>query len=162
MSIYKPEDFEGMPWPRSKAEYADRANALHEERCLKGEREGKLERLAEKFQLERDEARAEIERLRAEFERYKAGVVLQSGIVDSVKLLEELRTDNARLQARVAELEEHVCRYEKRNIELVGQTDRLREALEAAANELGVPQPGYPAPVANAAEILRAALDVKP
>lgn len=34
----------------------------------------------------------------------------------------------------------------------------LRDAIHAALNELGVPQPGYPAPVANAVEILRAAL----
>jgi hypothetical protein len=32
------------------------------------------------------------------------------------------------------------------------------EGLNRAANELGVPQPGYPAPVANAAEILRTVL----
>lgn len=35
---------------------------------------------------------------------------------------------------------------------------RLRGALIAAQRELGVPQPGYPMPVANAAEIIRAAL----
>jgi hypothetical protein len=34
----------------------------------------------------------------------------------------------------------------------------LREQLQRAANELGVPQPGYPQPVANAAEIIAAAL----
>lgn len=34
----------------------------------------------------------------------------------------------------------------------------LREAIRAALNELGVPGPGYPAPVANAVDILRAAL----
>jgi Zn finger protein HypA/HybF involved in hydrogenase expression len=34
----------------------------------------------------------------------------------------------------------------------------LLEACKAAANELGVPQPGYPAPVANAAKILSNAI----
>lgn len=36
------------------------------------------------------------------------------------------------------------------------------DAMRRAANELGVPQPGYPAPVANAASILRDALEPKP
>lgn len=41
--------------------------------------------------------------------------------------------------------------------------EELRSAMRRAANELGVPQPGYPAPVANAANILRAALgDIPP
>lgn len=35
---------------------------------------------------------------------------------------------------------------------------RVGEAIEHALNELGVPQPGYPQPVANAVDILRAAL----
>ena len=35
----------------------------------------------------------------------------------------------------------------------------LKHALICARNELGVPQPGYPAPVANAANIIQAALD---
>lgn len=34
----------------------------------------------------------------------------------------------------------------------------LKDALIRASNELGIPQPGYPAPVANAANILKAAL----
>jgi len=37
--------------------------------------------------------------------------------------------------------------------------DRLRAAIDAALHELGVPGPGYPAPVANAVDILRAALE---
>jgi hypothetical protein len=35
---------------------------------------------------------------------------------------------------------------------------RMREALDQAGKELGVPQPGYPAPVANAAKIIADAL----
>lgn len=38
------------------------------------------------------------------------------------------------------------------------ENDRLRQAIRAAANELGVAQPDYPAPVANACNILLAAL----
>ena len=34
----------------------------------------------------------------------------------------------------------------------------LREAIRAALHELGEPGPGYPAPVANAVDMLRAAL----
>lgn len=34
----------------------------------------------------------------------------------------------------------------------------LKAAIEAALNELGVPQPGYPAPVANAVATLKAAI----
>ena len=37
--------------------------------------------------------------------------------------------------------------------------ERLRSAIDAALHELGVPQPRYPAPVANAVDILRAALE---
>lgn len=36
--------------------------------------------------------------------------------------------------------------------------DALHDAVQRALNELGVPQPGYPQPVANAVDILRAAL----
>ena len=41
--------------------------------------------------------------------------------------------------------------------------EALREAIDAALHELGEPGPGYPAPVANAVDILRAALrDTRP
>ena len=42
--------------------------------------------------------------------------------------------------------------------ETPGELADLRTAIRAALCELGEPQPGYPAPVANAVEILRAAL----
>lgn len=38
------------------------------------------------------------------------------------------------------------------------EAQRFREAMLAALDELGVPGPGYPAPVANAVGILRHAL----
>ncbi|KAF0156261.1 MAG: hypothetical protein FD189_1066 [Elusimicrobia bacterium] len=41
---------------------------------------------------------------------------------------------------------------------LTAERDRLREALRAICNELGVPGPGYPAPVANAVAIALAVL----
>jgi hypothetical protein len=37
--------------------------------------------------------------------------------------------------------------------------DVLRDAAALARDNLGVPQPGYPAPVAVAAKVLQAALD---
>ena len=45
-----------------------------------------------------------------------------------------------------------VCR------ELTAQRDRLAEAFRSIVNELGVPQPGYPARVANAVKIADEAL----
>jgi len=42
--------------------------------------------------------------------------------------------------------------------ELREQRDRLAEALRGIKNELGVPQPEYPAPVANAVRIASQAL----
>lgn len=41
----------------------------------------------------------------------------------------------------------------------VVERDRLRGAIRAALDELGVPGPGYPAPVSNAVGILREAVD---
>ena len=43
-------------------------------------------------------------------------------------------------------------------IDLKEQRDRLAEALREIKNELGVPQPEYPAPVANAVKIADVAL----
>lgn len=40
----------------------------------------------------------------------------------------------------------------------VAERDRLRDALERIGQELGVPTPDYPAPVANAYEIVVEAL----
>jgi hypothetical protein len=42
--------------------------------------------------------------------------------------------------------------------DLTAQRDRLAEALRSIKNELGVPQPEYPAPVANAVKIADEAL----
>ena len=44
------------------------------------------------------------------------------------------------------------------NARLIAAAPELLAALKAITDELGVPDPGYPAPVANAAEIARAAI----
>jgi hypothetical protein len=51
-------------------------------------------------------------------------------------------------------------RYEAREqlTAVTEQRDRLAEALRSIKNELGVPQPEYPAPVANAVKIANEAL----
>ena len=56
---------------------------------------------------------------------------------DLMTELSTVRAENAALRARV---------------------EKLREALQSVRNELGVPQPGYIAPVANASDIALAAL----
>jgi len=47
---------------------------------------------------------------------------------------------------------------QERMIDAERQRDRLAEALRSIKNELGVPQPEYPAPVANAVKIANQAL----
>ena len=42
--------------------------------------------------------------------------------------------------------------------QLQAENARLRDALQSVMDNLGVPQPDYPAPVAHAYEIARAAL----
>ena len=56
------------------------------------------------------------------------------------------------------EAREIAAKYEDRYFEAREQRDRLAEALRSIKNELGVPQPEYPAPVANAVKIADAAL----
>jgi GGDEF domain-containing protein len=46
--------------------------------------------------------------------------------------------------------------------DLYAETRALREGIRTALNELGVPQPGYLSPVANAVEILSALLTPTP
>ena len=42
--------------------------------------------------------------------------------------------------------------------DVLNHNHQLRRAIRKALDELGVPGEGYPAPIANAVEILRAAL----
>ena len=48
---------------------------------------------------------------------------------------------------------------QERMIDAERQRDRLTETLRSIKNELGVPQPEYPAPVANAVKIADEALN---
>lgn len=43
-------------------------------------------------------------------------------------------------------------------VERIEKQNSLRDSIKAALNELGVPQPGCPAPVAKAVEILQSAI----
>lgn len=73
-------------------------------------------------------------------------------------------------EARCAELERHLashpdrCAAEAKCLpcrtaeEAESRAARYKEALREIRDELGVPQPGYPSPVVNAANIARAAL----
>ena len=60
------------------------------------------------------------------------------------QIAEEMKLDCRQLERELAEVTE--------------QRDRLAEALLSIKNELGVPQPEYPAPVANAVKIADEAL----
>jgi hypothetical protein len=51
-----------------------------------------------------------------------------------------------------------ICDLEHALATVTVQRDRLAEALRSIKNELGVPQPEYPAPVANAVKIADEAL----
>jgi chromosome segregation ATPase len=65
--------------------------------------------------------------------------------------LEAVEADRGRLALEAATADQDWKRAEAKN-------ERLREALEAITRELGVPDENYPAPVANAVEVARAAL----
>lgn len=53
---------------------------------------------------------------------------------------------------------ETLNKLERDRATVTAQRDRLAEALRSIKNELGVPQPEYPAPVENAVKIADAAL----
>jgi hypothetical protein len=52
----------------------------------------------------------------------------------------------------------YMIELERELTEVTKQRDALAEALQSIKNELGVPQPEYPAPVANAVKIANKAL----
>lgn len=64
----------------------------------------------------------------------------------------------SRMTDRETAAEREVERLRERVAEFEQAHENLSEALRAILNELGVPNEGYPAPVANAIEIARAAL----
>ena len=86
---------------------------------------------------------AEVERLRGQM----SDLLQQQAW--SVTTAEALRTaqENERLRA------DDKVHWKTRRT-LLAEIMWLRELIQAARNELGVPQPGYPQPVANAADIL--------
>lgn len=66
---------------------------------------------------------------------------------------------NGRVVCRVSvEAAEHDDARIAAHAHLIAAAPTMAEAIQRALNELGVPQPGYPQPVANAVEILSAAL----
>jgi hypothetical protein len=80
-------------------------------------------------------------------------------------LVRELVAEVRRLRADHAAFVESVAEGGKLRRLALAERDSIAsklatavEALRYARDELGVPQPGYPAPVANAAERIRAAL----
>ena len=67
---------------------------------------------------------------------------------DAIEMMKRTRDNSGQIIASQA----------AENILLTEQRDRLAEALQNIKNELGVPQPEYPAPIANAVKISDEAL----
>ena len=59
------------------------------------------------------------------------------------------------------ELSQFTTAITKRELDLMKRIKVLEDALMRITYELGVPQPGYPQPAANAYDIAQAALEVK-
>jgi uncharacterized coiled-coil DUF342 family protein len=73
----------------------------------------------------------------------------------------ELTAAREELKAVTKQRDEMTLRWELTNDSLFDKralADRLAEALRNIKNELGVPQPEYPAPIANAVKIADEAL----
>src|SRR3990167_2900274 len=70
----------------------------------------------------------------------------------------EAETQVKELEAECVKGREELHRMDEYLLGLEKQVWQLRDALDKIVHELGVPQPGYPAPVANAAEIAKDAL----
>lgn len=68
-----------------------------------------------------------------------------------VEEIKRLRAENGLWSENISILEDQVKHWK-------GLHDQLREALEEVCNNLGVPQPSYPAPFAYAYKIAREAL----
>jgi hypothetical protein len=67
-------------------------------------------------------------------------------------------SENGRYKAEVIDIVRLSEKLESELTEVTKQRDALAEALRSIKNELGVPQPEYPAPVANAVKIADEAL----
>jgi chromosome segregation ATPase len=108
--------------------------------------------------------------LRAELEAYKDKSIsdaaelaqLKSSLKWHIEMVEILTNKSAQLRADLNECNRNYnSTYQhlsEKVIQLRLELAEAREAIDKAAHELGVPQPGYIAPVANAATVLRAYL----
>jgi hypothetical protein len=77
---------------------------------------------------------------------------------DVNKPSETLVAERDRLDDQLDQIILRLGETQERMIDAERQRDRLAEALRSIKNELGVPQPEYPAPVANAVKIADGAL----
>ncbi len=91
-------------------------------------------------------------------------------LLEAISSLKKDRDDwkaEAALRSKETEVWKHEAEIVRKQLESEHETaidwfiayQEIKDALKRASNELGVPQPGYPAPVANAANILKYALD---
>jgi hypothetical protein len=78
---------------------------------------------------------------------------------------DRLKDENFKFALTIADYEQIEMDLQAENkhwneigVKLLKERDRLREAIRNAMNELGVPQPDYPAPISNAYNILAEAL----
>jgi len=110
-----------------------------------------------RYRNERDEANREA---RLEYEaRCEIEQETQRALAGKQERIEALQAERDEAAARIASIEADANEIAgEANAETV-RLARLRLAARQAMRELGVPGPDYPAPVANAWEILRAALD---
>jgi len=92
---------------------------------------------------------------------YQLILELTAARAEMHKSIEERREESMKATAARSGLEMWKRCSQKAEQELVTvtkQLDRLAEALREIKSELGVPQPEYPAPVANAVKIAEQAL----
>jgi hypothetical protein len=70
----------------------------------------------------------------------------------------QLTSTTPRMNWQLDQCYKEGCKLERELAAVTEQRDMLAEALREIKNELGVPQPEYPAPVANAVNIAERAL----
>ena len=88
----------------------------------------------------------------------KCGFVRYRATIAERKAVERLaKQDGIKMSEFMRQLvRQEVARRD--NAALVAQVAQMREALEAIMHNLGVPQPGYPVPIAHAYNIAKAAI----
>jgi acyl-CoA reductase-like NAD-dependent aldehyde dehydrogenase len=103
-------------------------------------------------QLERELASAQAEK--EKWEQIACDKLIEVCMqIEEKKIVTEQRDRLAKACDQYSE-DEILCKLQ----EITEQRDRLAEAMRSIKNELGVPQPEYPAPVANAVKIADEAL----